>query len=87
MKYGIYSIRDKLAGYMSLTLEKSDAIATRGFTTLVNTSDTVLSANPGDYDLYKVGEFDSESGVIESCVPSFVCSGGSVFDSSVKEAK
>ena len=60
MKYGIYSVRDKLSGYMNISLEKGDAIATRSFTTLVNTPDTVLFANPGDYDLYKVGEFDSE---------------------------
>jgi hypothetical protein len=71
MKFSIYSVRDKLSGYMNISLEKGDAIATRSFTTLVNTPDTVLFANPGDYDLYKVGEFDSESGTIESCVPSY----------------
>jgi hypothetical protein len=74
MKYGIYSVRDKLSGYMNISLERGDAIATRSFTTLVNTPDTILFANPSDYDLYKVGEFDSESGTIESCVPSFICS-------------
>lgn len=87
MKYGIYSVRDKLSGYMNISLERGDAIATRSFTTLVNTPDTVLFANPGDYDLYKVGEFDSDSGTIESCVPSFICGGSSVFDYSVKEDK
>lgn len=87
MKYCIYSVRDKLSGYMNISLERGDAIATRSFTTLVNTPDTVLFANPGDYDLYKVGEFDSDSGTIESCVPSFICGGSSVFDYSVKEDK
>ena len=87
MKFSIYSVRDKLSGYLNISLERGDALATRNFTTVVNSPDTVLFANPGDYDLYKVGEFDSESGIIESCVPSFVCSGSSVFDYSVKEAK
>lgn len=79
MKYGIYAVRDKLAGYMNLAIEGNDAIACRSFGTLVNSGNSVLSASPSDFDLYKLGSYDSESGSIESCTPSFVCSGSSVF--------
>ena len=55
MKYGIYSIRDKLSGYMNIFLERSDVLAQRGFSTVVNDCGSAIYCNPGDYDLYKSG--------------------------------
>ena len=84
MIYGIYSVRDKLDGFIGPCVERGDQLATRSFTTVVNSPDSKLFANPGDYDLYKIGEFDTESGSIEPCLPSLVCSGASVFNPSLR---
>lgn len=75
MIYGIYSMRDKLDGYMGLKLEGNDNVAIRNFSILVNDPSLSVSYNPDDFDLYKVGTFDSDSGELCPCVPSFISSG------------
>lgn len=86
MKFGIYSIRDKLSGYMNIFLERSDVLAQRGFSTVVNDCGSAIYCNPGDYDLYKLGSFDTDSGVITANNPDFVCSASNLFNG-VKEDK
>lgn len=88
MKYGIYSVRDKLTGYLNISLERSDALAKRSFGIIVGDSDSVIGRNPGDYDLYRLGSFDTDSGDIHVDIPEFVVSASSLcYDeiSSVKE--
>lgn len=89
MKYGIYSVRDKLSGYLNMFLEKSDAHATRNFSIIVNDDTSVISSCPGDYDLYRIGSFDTDSGCLSGDKPEFVVSAGSLWNSkdsiSVKE--
>lgn len=90
MKYGIYSVRDKLTGYMNISLERSDALAQRSFGIIVGDSNSIISCNPGDYDLYRLGSFDTDSGDIHADLPEFVVSASSLcYDeiSSVKEDK
>ena len=67
MIYGIYSMRDKLDGYMGLKLEGNDNVAIRNFSILVNDPSLSVSYNPDDFDLYKVGTFDSDSGELCHC--------------------
>lgn len=86
MMYKIYSVRDKLSGYMNIFLERSDALAERGFSAVVNDSSSSIYCNPGDYDLYKLGSFNTDSGVIIADNPDFVCSASSLFNG-VKEDK
>lgn len=84
MKVPFYSIRDKLAGFGYPTVDLNDQTARRNFAVAVNNPQVnSMSFAPGDYDLYKVGFFDTETGQIlslESGVPEFVVSGTSVFN-------
>lgn len=78
----LYSIRDKLSGFSWPTVDTNDQTAIRNFTYAVNAGNNNMSFSPGDYDLYKVGFFDSERGILiqnESGVNEFIISGTNVF--------
>lgn len=64
MIYGVYCVRDLLTGFMSPCVDLNDASARRNFAHSVNRSDSLFNSHPEHYVLYKVGTFDSESGVV-----------------------
>lgn len=66
MIYGVYSILDRLTGYMQLTVEFSDQSAARNFEHASMNDSSLFHSHFEDYSLCKVGTFDSESGVIHS---------------------
>lgn len=79
MIYGMYSIRDSKTGFMAPIAENNDAVATRNFSNAVGQPNSVLGSHPGDFDLYKVGLFDSDSGIMtELSAPEFVVSATSL---------
>lgn len=79
MKYGFYSIRDKLVGFMTPALDASDASATRNFARAINQENTMFDFAPDDYDLYLVGYFDDHTGSVEPVEPvKFIASGASL---------
>ena len=74
MKYGIYSIRDKLVGFGALTLSNSDESAIRNFAYACRSGISDFASS--DFTLYHVGNFDLEFGVIETLpVPRAVIDG------------
>lgn len=60
----IYAIRDVKAGFLSPTFESADAIAIRNFSHAVINSSDVLKTFAGDFSLYRLGTYDTDSGVI-----------------------
>lgn len=92
MKVPMFSVRDKLSGFGWPTIDTNERTAQRNFAAAVNSPQANnMTFAPGDYDLYLVGYFDSETGLLtptETSVPQFVCSGSQVFgihDNNVKE--
>lgn len=79
MKYPIYSYRDLKVGYAPPQCDQSDQAAIRGFSFAINNHDSMMNFSPKDFDLYKVGIFDTETGQIESCTPDMIASGVAVF--------
>lgn len=81
MKYGIYSYRDaKAKAFMPPQCDQNDATAIRGFSYAVNNND-IMNFSPGDYELFKLGEFDVDTGIINAeNVPILLKSGVSVFE-------
>lgn len=78
MKFNVYSIRDSKTGFLSPTFEVNDAVAMRNFEHAVVNSDSVLFSHARDFDLYKIGTFDSDTGKILSLeLPINLCSGSS----------
>lgn len=62
MKLNVYSIRDSKTGFLSPTFEINDAVAMRNFEHAVVNSDSVLFSHARDFDLFKIGTFDSDTG-------------------------
>ena len=65
-KYNIYSVKDVKMGFMTPIYQKNDAVAVRDLSNVVNdkTNKTFISENYEDVELYKLGEFDEETGEI-----------------------
>lgn len=72
MKYPVYSIRDAKTGFMTPSVDMNDASAARNFEHAVMNSASLMNSHPGDYALYCIGEFDTESGEIVSCLPRHI---------------
>lgn len=67
----VYSLLDrKLRQYGALALERNDFGIQRGIADGVRQQpDAMLARHPEDFDLYQVGEFDDESGVVVPVTP------------------
>lgn len=80
MKYQLYSIRDNLVAFDFPRVSVNEQAAIRDFAYGINNPDSPASFRPGDYDLYRIGYFDSDKGVIvPEDVPVLVVTGSSVF--------
>lgn len=69
MIYGLYCIRDVKTGFMQPVMEANDQAAIRNFYHAVQNSDGILYTFASDFSLFRIGEFDSESGNIEPLIP------------------
>lgn len=71
MKKGIYSLHDRLNGFMSISFDDKDELAVRGFIHAIKCApkDSFFFTSPEDYSLYKIGEFDTDSGQITPLSP------------------
>lgn len=80
MNYLVYSIRDKHMGFTQPLLYMKEELAIRGFANSINNAPvgSDLGFAPGDFDLYKLGSFDIDSGMFECGIPEFIVSGSSV---------
>ena len=72
MKYPIYSIRAATVGFMTPPIDQNDAAAARNFEHAILNAASLMNSHPGDYALYRIGEFDTESGAITGCMAEHV---------------
>lgn len=66
---GLYAIKDAKSTYMPCTVDVNDATAIRNFENAVRQVNSILASHPNDFALFKVGEYDNESGVISPVFP------------------
>lgn len=65
MKLGMFSVRDVVAGaFINPWFLPNDGMAVRAFTDCVRDPNHNFGAHPGDYALYKMGDFEPESGKV-----------------------
>lgn len=69
MIFGVYAMHDRLAGYLTPTVEINDAVAMRNFEHAVLTSNSIINSHSDDFNLCKIATFDSNSGEIKSVFP------------------
>lgn len=80
MKFGVYSMRDSVSGlYNAPTFEQTDMIAIRSFKYAVNKNE-FLEFNAHDVDLFKIGEFDNETGSLTYMDPQKLADGVSMLE-------
>ena len=74
MKVNVYSIYDKVAGIYSMPIcQHNDNSAKRYFQSVANASCEVAAT---DCQLYRVGEYDTETGIFTGTEkPEFLCNG------------
>lgn len=79
MIYPLYSIRDVQTGFMSPTVDMNDNAAARNFAHAIQASDGVMHTHASDFDLFKIGSFDTDNGQLDLIWPLvLVMSGGDV---------
>lgn len=66
MIYGVYAIKDAKTAFMPCNVDYNDASAIRNFEHAVRTPDSLMASHPGDYALYRLGLYDTESGIISA---------------------
>lgn len=69
MIYGIYSMRDVKTGFLPCNVDVNDESAIRNFEFAFKHNDSLFATFPSDYSLYKLGEYDTDSGEINACYP------------------
>lgn len=89
MKYNLYGVRDiKSNMFWQPQMDTNDETAKRGFAMMINGSDLrqITGFAPGDFDLYRLGSFDSETGEVVSIKPiEYIINGRAVLE--VKDEK
>lgn len=65
MKFNIYAVRDVKVGFQSITVQPNDPVAARSFESTVINSDSILFTHAQDFALYRIGTWDSDTGLIE----------------------
>lgn len=68
--YAVFDV--KAASYGMPMFISTDGIAVRGFTEACNNPQSPLFQYPGDYSLYKIGEYDPVSGKLVSMHPDLL---------------
>lgn len=66
MKMCLFSIKDLKAGYQQVFLSANEAVAMRDFGQICSKPDTNYYSFPADYELWKVGEFDTDTGICDT---------------------
>lgn len=70
MKKSMFSVYDiKAKTYCAPFIATNNAVAIRDFSHAANHPDTPVSQYPSDYILYKIGDFNDETGELMSSLP------------------
>lgn len=63
----IYALKDVKSGFMNPMPFKNDELAIRAYTNmLADKQPNLVSMNPEDFELWCLGDYDQDSGIIKS---------------------
>lgn len=78
MTLGVFCIRDLKVGWLTPTVDTNHASASRNFVHAMKNKDSILYTHSKDFDLYQIGKFDTETGLLSGFdVPELVFEGAS----------
>lgn len=65
MIYNVYAIKDDASSFLAPTIETTDAVAIRSFKIGINDArNQIMYFNKSDFNLYRIGNYDVETGQI-----------------------
>lgn len=64
MKLNCYVIRDQRTSFMTPTFDYNDQSAIRNFEHAVLQKESLFNSHAEDYSIYRIGEYDNNTGVI-----------------------
>lgn len=73
MIFGIYAVRDLKTGFLTPTFDLNDQSAMRNFEHAAQNTQSLFFTHSSDYSLYRIGSYDSDTGLIDSTDKEFVC--------------
>lgn len=77
MHYAMYAVKDALVGFGVPFASNSNAEAIRAFVRVATDTKSDIFASPGDYDLYYIGTYDTDTGLLTSTIPDMIYRGRS----------
>ncbi|UPW40973.1 nonstructural protein [Sigmofec virus UA08Rod_5899] len=88
MMYGVFSVRDVKTGFMTPTIDQNDDSAARNFYHAVVSTDGILQTYASDFSLYRIADFDSDTGrMIPFDIPEMIAEGAHALRVLGKESK
>ena len=66
MKVGFYCTKDDFLGYQTPFCAMNDEDAMRHFEMMINNEGTIFDIHRENFNLYRLGDFDSESGIVDN---------------------
>jgi hypothetical protein len=77
MILGMYSVYDKFTGYLIPAFYQNDEQAIRAFAHDIKSNEmSLINANPEDFNLQKVGLYNTDTGEVEPLTPKILCDAG-----------
>lgn len=86
----LYAIKDVKSGFTDPCTQVNDSVAARSFEGQVYDLSERFMIPVSDFQLWRVGQFDLDSGILTSSVPELLVDGASLFRkdvTSVEESK
>lgn len=74
----VYAIRDEKTGFLTPTVDQNDAAAMRNFAHACMNNQSLFFTHAADYSLMKIGEYDTDTGLISASAPQPLISGSDV---------
>lgn len=78
MTVNVYAVRDLVAkSFNQPWVDVNDEVAMRGFAQAIN-NNSIMGFRPADFQLYQIGEFDTEKGDLQPILPILLARGDDV---------
>lgn len=75
MIYGVFAVKDCKTGFMTPTVDYNNESAARNFVHALISTKGLFYTHPADFELYRLGEFNTENGKIAAYGPELVLTG------------
>lgn len=75
----LYAIKDVKSGFSDPCTQVNDAVAARAFEGQIHSISVNLGIPVSDFQLWRLGQFDVDSGMLIPCTPELILDGATLF--------